>query len=124
MNDTTFDIYALFLLFSGAALILLTFLRGRHPYYRILNGIVGAAFLVYGIYLLVFFHGGTVTVFWYVFIVPILLIVRYFRGRSAVTRADVEATQSWARRPYQPASLQQPSAGQPARSDDAKEGGA
>jgi len=112
MNNTTFDIYALFLLFSGAALILFSFLRGRHPFYRILNGIAGAAFLGYGVYLFAFFHGGTVHVFWYVFIVPVLLIARYFRTRSEVTRADVEATQGWARRPYQPAG-----------SDDTKDGG-
>jgi hypothetical protein len=122
MNSTTFNIYALFLLFSGAALIVLTFLRGRNPY-RLLNGIVGAGFLVYGIYLIAFFHGGTVTVFWYVFIVPILLIARYFHARSTVTRADIEATQSWARRPYQPTNLQQSPSSQSTLSDDAKDAG-
>lgn len=108
MNRTTYNVYDLFLLFSGAALIFMAFLRGRKPY-RILNGIVGAGFLVYGVYLLAFFQGKTVTVFWYVFVVPILLVARYFNTRSAVTRADIEASQSWARRPYQPANPQQPS---------------
>jgi hypothetical protein len=122
MTSTTFHIYTLFLLFSGAALIISIFLRGRNPY-RILNGIVGACFLAYGVYLLAFFQGGTVHVFWYVFIVPILLIVRYFSARSTVTRADIEATQSWARRPYQPTNLQQSSSGQPATSDSAEEAG-
>jgi hypothetical protein len=61
-------------------------------------------------------------VFWYVFIVPILLIARYFSARSAVTRADIEATQSWARRPYQPTNLQQSSSSQPT-SDNVEEAG-
>jgi hypothetical protein len=122
MNNTTLNIYALFLLISGAALIVLAFLRGRNPY-RILSGIVGAGFLVYGIYLLAFFQGGAVTVFWYVFIVPILLISRYFHARSTVTRADIEATQGWARRPYQSPNLQQSSSSQSTRNDDAKEAG-
>jgi hypothetical protein len=100
----------------------LTFLRGRNPY-RVLNGIVGAGFLVYGIYLLAFFHGGTVTVFWYVFLAPILLIARYFGARSTVTRADIEATQGWARRPYQPTNLEQSSSSQSTRNGDVTEAG-
>jgi len=123
MTSTTFHVYTLFLLISGAALIVSIFLRGRNPY-RILNGIVGACFLAYGVYLLAFFQGGTVHVFWYVFIVPILLIVRYFNARSTVTRADIEATQSWARRPYQPTNLQQSSSSQPDQgSDNVEEAG-
>jgi hypothetical protein len=38
----------------------------------------------YGLYLLLFFRGGHYILFVYVFILPILMIVRFFRDRSAV----------------------------------------
>ena len=50
------------------------------------SGILGAAFLVYGVYLLLFFHGGHYVIFYYVFILPILMIVRFFRDRAAAQR--------------------------------------
>jgi hypothetical protein len=46
-------------------------------------GVAGAGFTIYGLYLLIFFHGGSYHIFFYVFILPILLIVRFFRERSA-----------------------------------------
>jgi hypothetical protein len=55
---------------------------------RVLNGIFGLAFIGYGAYLLLFFDSGTVWVFWYVFIVPIVLIVqavRHAMGRRSRT---------------------------------------
>jgi hypothetical protein len=56
---------------------------------RVLNGLIGLGFLGYGAYLLVVFDGGDVWIFWYVFIVPVLLVVQAIRkglaGRSRTT---------------------------------------
>lgn len=48
-----------------------------------MNFLVGAALLIYGLYLLLFFSGGHVFIFFYAFILPILMGVRFFRDRSA-----------------------------------------
>ena len=68
---------------------------------------------VYGLYLLLFFHSGHYLIFFYVFILPILMIVR-FRDRSAF-RARQEATAFQGPHPGygQPSGYAQPSAGQP-----------
>ena len=50
---------------------------------RLLNAVVGLAFLGYAVYLLFFDTSDTYTVFYYAFIVPVLLIIQAFRNRSA-----------------------------------------
>jgi len=66
-----FHIYVLFLIL------------GQRPARRIWNALFGAAFTSYGLYLLLFFGGGHYLFFYYVFILPILMIVQFFRDRSA-----------------------------------------
>jgi len=79
-----FHVYVLFLILCGIAMLVLASVRtGQTKLLRIWNAIVGAGFTVYGLYLLIFFHGGSYRIFFYVFILPILLIVRFFRERSA-----------------------------------------
>ena len=79
-----FHVYVLFLILSGIAMLVLASVRtGQTKLLRIWNAIVGAGFTIYGLYLLIFFHGGSYHIFFYVFILPILLIVRFFRERSA-----------------------------------------
>jgi hypothetical protein len=46
---------------------------------RVLNGVLGLGFLGYGAYLLLIFDGGDVWIFFYIFIVPILLIIQAVR---------------------------------------------
>jgi hypothetical protein len=50
---------------------------------RVLDGVIGLAFLGYGGYLALFFEGGEYRMFFYAFIVPIALIVQIFRSRSS-----------------------------------------
>ena len=50
---------------------------------RLLNGVLGAGFLGYAIYLFFIFDGGTVIILWYVFILPVLLIVQAVRRAFA-----------------------------------------
>ena len=52
-----------------------------------MNCIVGAAFLLYGLYLVTFFQGGHYFVLFYAFVVPIMLAVQFFRNRSAYRAA-------------------------------------
>src|SRR6201996_3406134 len=67
--------------------------KGQVTARRIWNAVLGAAFLGYGLYLLLFFQGGHYVMFYYVFVVPILMIVRFFRGRAAY-RAHQQAVAS------------------------------
>jgi hypothetical protein len=81
-------IYALFLIGSGIAMLVLTGMRnGQTKRSRIWTGIFGAGLTLYGLYLLLFFRGGQVFIFYYVFIVPILLLVQHFRRRKAMRAA-------------------------------------
>ena len=79
-----FNVYIFFLIASGVAMLVMGGLR--LPYARrsrVLNFILGAAFVIYGLYLLLFFTGGHVFIFFYAFILPILMVVRFFRERTA-----------------------------------------
>jgi hypothetical protein len=79
-----FDVYVLFLILSGVAMLVMAYLKvGRARRRRIWSGILGAAFTSYGLYLLLFFQGGHYFLFYYAFILPILMIVQFFRDRSA-----------------------------------------
>ena len=79
-----FKIYILFLILSGAALLGMSSVKkGQVTTRRIWNAVLGAAFLIYGLYLLAFFQGGHYVIFFYVFILPLLMGIRFFRDRSA-----------------------------------------
>ena len=83
-----FHVYVLFLIASGA--LLLGLASARAPYARrrrTVNAIVGAGFLGYGLYLLIFFRSGHYVLFFYVFVLPVLLAVRFLRDRSAYRAA-------------------------------------
>jgi hypothetical protein len=80
-----FKAYVLFLILSGIAMLVIACLRsGQTTGRRAVNGIFGAGFLGYGLYLLLFFPGGHYILFFYAFILPILMIVQFFRDRGAL----------------------------------------
>ena len=80
----SFHVYVLFLIASGMLLLALGSMRAAYAKRRrAVNLIAGAIFLVYGLYLLVFYQSGHYVVFFYVFILPVLLAVRFFRDRAA-----------------------------------------
>jgi hypothetical protein len=84
-------IYELFLIVSGVTMLVLAGIGGRRSrVLRIWNAILGLAFTAYGLYLLLFFKGGHYFIFFYVFILPILMVVRYFRAQSAQDRMDAK----------------------------------
>lgn len=104
-----FDIYILFLIVSGIAMLVMASIKnGQTPARRVWNAIFGAGFTVYGLYLLLFFQSGHYLIFYYVFILPILMIVRFFRDRSAFrARQEAAALQG------PPPGYDQPAGGQP-----------
>jgi hypothetical protein len=89
-----FHVYVLFLIVSGAAMLVLAGIRtGQSPGRRVWSGILGAAFAAYGLYLLLFFNGGHYLIFYYVFILPVLMIIGFFRDRAAYQARQRAATQ-------------------------------
>lgn len=87
-----FHLYTVVLILSGIAMLLMASVKtGQTTTRRIWNAAFGAGFTLYGLYLLVLFRGGHYLIFYYVFILPILMIVRFFRDRSAF-RARQSAT--------------------------------
>jgi hypothetical protein len=90
-----FNVYVLFLILSGGAMLGLAGVRkGQVTASRIYSAVLGAAFLGYGLYLLLFFQGGHYLLFYYVFVVPIVVIARFFRSRSAYRMQQQMAAQA------------------------------
>jgi hypothetical protein len=72
-----FTFYWIMLVLSGAALVVVGgAVRGRSNGLRIVNILIGLAFLGYGLYLGFIFKGGSYTIWFYAFALPIILIVR------------------------------------------------
>jgi hypothetical protein len=96
LNDTTFNLYSALLAISGILLAVTaaTGFGGRSVGARILNGIFAVAFLAYAVYLQFIFTSGTVFISYYVFVVPILLIVQAFRNRTAAKQQQAAAAQA------------------------------
>jgi hypothetical protein len=116
-----FDIYVLFLIISGSAMLVMAFVRTDYAKRRqIVNFILGAGFTIYGLYLLLVFSGGHYIMFPYVFVLPVLMIVQFFRDRARsrqMTAAQAangvpQAGSPWATPPGamngQPPAYQQP----------------
>jgi hypothetical protein len=94
MSDTTFLAYIAGLGISGLILLVLAIAGfGAGAGSRVLSGLFGLGFIGYAIYLAFFFTGGTVGIFLYVFIAPILLIINVVKSRKAAREA-ASATQA------------------------------
>jgi fatty acid desaturase len=93
MSDGTFDLYLVALTVSGLLLVILAiggfFKETRGS--RLFSGLIGAAFLGYAFYLFFIFTGGTVWMSYYVFIVPVLVIMNIVRSRKEKTLQDARA---------------------------------
>lgn len=84
MSDGAFLGY-IALLFASAVLLSVLAIRGfgQSTGARVIDGIFAAGFLVYAVYLLLFFEGGTVHILFYAFLVPVLAVVKMVKGRNA-----------------------------------------
>jgi hypothetical protein len=84
MSDATFLGYIAALAVSGVFLIVLAGLPAPMPALRrVTNGGVGALMAGYAIYLFFVFDGGSVYVGYYVFVLPVVLLVRTLRAVKA-----------------------------------------
>ena len=116
-----FHIYVLFLILGGIAMLVMASVKtGQTTTRRVWSAVFGVGFTVYGLYLLLFFQSGHYLIFYYVFILPILMIVRFFRDRSAF-QARQESTAFQGPHPGygQLSSYGQPSKDQPAKGSGA-----
>ena len=110
-----FHIYVLFLILGGIAMLVMAGVKsGQIQTRRVWNAVLGAGFTAYGLYLLLFFQSGHYLLFYYVFLLPILMIFRFFRDRSAFRARQGAAPIQAAPSGYgQPPGYGQPSGGQP-----------
>lgn len=75
-----FGFYVTALFVSGIGVIVLALVTSElHPGRRIVNGLIGTAFLSYGIYLAVFLNGGEYRIFLWVFVLPFILLGQAMR---------------------------------------------
>ncbi|WP_152648391.1 hypothetical protein [Streptacidiphilus anmyonensis] len=100
-NSPGFSSYVVLLLVSGIAMLVIAALNssGQTTGWRIFNAVVGVGFFGYGIYLGFIFGGGTYIVLFKVFILPLALIVNFFRSMKS-RRTDAAAPQAYV--PAQP----------------------
>jgi hypothetical protein len=81
ISDGQFLGYIALLAICGVIMLVLAAIGlGQSGGERILNGVLGIGFLGYAGYLFFVFDGGSVLIFWYVFILPVLLIFRAIKG--------------------------------------------
>ncbi len=108
-----FLIYTLLLLLGGIAMVAVgVAVKEQGTGSRILNVVVGLAFFGYGFYLLFLFDGDSYRIFFYVFVLPILLIVRAVKARKEAR--EQAAAQQFAGAPQgQPAPYGAPPQGYP-----------
>jgi hypothetical protein len=91
-DDTVANIYVIALLVGGVILLATAGVGfGSGVGARVINGILGLGMLGYAVYLLFFFEGGTIEIFFYVFIVPFLAIINLFKNRKAKDEAQPPA---------------------------------
>ncbi|WNM37867.1 hypothetical protein RMN56_22300 [Micromonospora halotolerans] len=112
-----FLIYDLLLLLGGIAMVAIGIaIKEQGTGARILNVVVGLAFFAYGFYLMFLFDGDSYRVFIYVFILPILLIVRAVKGRKEAREQAAAHQFAGAPQPGQfaPSAPGQPGQGWPA----------
>ena len=84
-----FHVYVLFLIASGVVMLAMGGIKAAYAKRRrVVKLILGAGFTIYGLYLLLFFHGGHYILFYYAFILPIAMVVQFFRDRAAYKTAQ------------------------------------
>ncbi|WP_067837015.1 hypothetical protein [Nocardia lijiangensis] len=94
-----FNWYVGLLAISGIAMIAMALMEnGQSSASRTMNGIFGPLYLGYAVYLAFLFDGSSYLIFFHAFILPVLMVVNYFRNRTP--RAKLTETQkAW--RAYQ-----------------------
>ena len=82
-----FNWYVGLLAISGIVMLALAALKqGQSTVSRSINGIFGAVYLGYAIYLAFFFDGGSYLIFFQAFLLPVLMVVNFLRNRTPRTK--------------------------------------
>jgi hypothetical protein len=119
ISDGTILAYIGALAVSGFALLLVSALPiGTPSNTRVINVLLAAAMLGYAVYLLFLEQGGTVFIFWYVFVLPVVLVFRTFKSAKANREAKREAAAQRAAAD-RAAAFQAPAPGQPVQGQPA-----
>lgn len=106
-----FYAYALLLTLSGIAMLVMALVRADYAKRRqVVNFVLGAGFTIYGLYLLLAFQGGHYVLFYYVFALPIVMIIQFFRARAAAKSQQASPGQPFN---YAPGQAYNPAPGQP-----------
>jgi cation transport ATPase len=96
-NNFGFSAYAVALLVAGVVLFVLAGLsaaRRAKTSAVVTCAVVGAAAFGYGFYLIFMFQGGTYFVSYYVFVLPILLVVRVLQAQKSGARTRGQRSQA------------------------------
>lgn len=88
MNDGMLLGYIAALAVGGVLLLILAAAVQQAVGWRVLNALIGLAFLGYAFYLFFIFDGGEVRIFFYALILPILLIIQAFKQRKSANVAS------------------------------------
>ncbi|MEU8072155.1 hypothetical protein AB0B20_20615 [Micromonospora sp. NPDC049151] len=113
-----FLLYTLLLMLGGIAMVVVgAVVKEQGTGSRILNVVIGLAFFGYGFYLLFLFDGDSYRIFFYVFVLPILLIVRAVKARKdareQAAAQQFAGGQQFAGAPQQPGTYPAAGHGQP-----------
>lgn len=78
-----FNWYVGLLALSGVVMLAMAVVgNGQSSMSRSINGIFGAVYIGYAGYLAFLFDGGSYLIFFQAFILPVVLVVNYFRNRT------------------------------------------
>ncbi|MFJ4849781.1 MULTISPECIES: hypothetical protein [unclassified Streptomyces] len=96
--EPLFSWYVVLLIVSGVTMIIMGAVNsaGVSGGWRAFNVAAGLAFTGYGIYLGFIFHGGEYFIIFKAFILPVLVVINFFRGLAARTRVPAAPQQMMA----------------------------
>lgn len=84
LSDGVVNAYIIALAVSGVLMLLVAAIGfGSTGGARVLSALFGLGFLGYAIYLEFFFEGGVISVFYYAFVAPFLVIITVIRNRKS-----------------------------------------
>lgn len=103
--EPLFSWYVVLLIISGVAMIIIGAVNsaGLSGGWRAFNVLAGLAFTGYGIYLGFIFDGGGYVIFFKAFILPVLMVINFFRGLAARSRVPAAPQPMMAPPPAPPA---------------------
>ncbi len=107
-NNALFSWYVILLMFSGLVMLGMSLFNssGLSKGWRVLNVLFGLGFFGYGVYLGFLFHGGSYFIFFKAFLLPVFMVINFFRSLSMRQRTRAAQT-------AQSAMYGQPPAGYP-----------